>query len=120
MLAWHESQPGSEVAALREGPTVSDRRHQRGRGDGADTGHSDEPPTRGIGRGVRFDVMGDLVDLVLDPLPLLGELAENAIEARGNSLVIGRKEPPQLAPDRRRQASVLTENAPGRYLSPRP
>jgi hypothetical protein len=37
----------------------------------------------------------------------LGELAENAIEARGNSLVIGRKEPPQLAPDRRRQRKRL-------------
>jgi hypothetical protein len=73
MLSRDQTKPRSKVASLGEAAAGANRGHHRGGGDRAHSGDSHEPRGSGIVVRDRFDLVRDVLELVVHMLPLAEE-----------------------------------------------
>jgi hypothetical protein len=76
LLLWYESQPGAEVASLREACAIADRRHHGTRDDRADPRHCHHPLASLILFRERFDVSRHRCNALVQSTSVLDQLGD--------------------------------------------
>jgi hypothetical protein len=71
VLAWYEAEPRCEVASLAERSAVADGGDDSRRNDGADVWDLPDAAAASVALGDLFEPAGQLIDLLLDGLPLV-------------------------------------------------
>jgi hypothetical protein len=70
VLPRDDAEPCSELSSFTEGGSVANRRDDGGGNDRSDPGNLTYPGAAGISRGDPFQLIAELLDLLLDHLPL--------------------------------------------------
>src|SRR3954468_16933438 len=86
-LAWHQAEPGGQIAAARERGSIANRSRQRRRVQDADARDGRQPPGRGIGLGYCRELIIKRGDAPVE----LGPLRTHVLDQRTNPRAEGER-----------------------------